>query len=146
MSSTKVAKAAKAIAFTAKANENHNYIKVKNVIKWLKLGHEVRVQINGKSDQIKAMENVYNLIQNDVKSGARFLQKVVKPDSIKFTLRPNQESSHLMSDDTKDPMEDVEGEISGLVASQDIFSEEFEEELSKSIKIERSKNKKNNKL
>lgn len=133
-------KAAKLITFTAKASESHNAVKVKNVIKWLKSGHEVRVQISGKADRHKAMEEIYDKLQNDFKSGAKFLQKAVRPDMIKVTLVPTSEAADLVvpEKDTKDVGEEIEE----LVGDNDVFSGDFEKELSESIQKEMSKNKK----
>lgn len=141
MSGARVAKAVKTILFTAQANDHHNSIKTKNLIKWLKSGHEVRVQINGKADKHKAMESVYKMIEDDVKSGAKILQKVVKPEHIKFTIKPTEQAANFSVDESKETA-DVDNEIESLVADQDLFSGDFEAQLSESIQKEKSKNKK----
>lgn len=141
MSGSRAAKAVKTILFTAQANDHHNSIKTKSLIKWLKSGHEVRVQINGKADKQRAMEDIYKTIESDVRSGARILQKVVKPENIKFTIRPTEAAASLMVDDSKETT-DVDKEIESLVADQDVFSGDFEAQLSESIEKEMSKNKK----
>lgn len=135
-----VAKAAKVIIFTAQASENHTAVKVKNVLKWLKSGHEVRVQINGKPDRHKLMESIYNRLETESKSGATSLQKVVKPDSIKFVLRPTADANNIQIDDSKTTV-NVDGDIDKIVGDKDLLSGEFEEELEKSIRDEKNKNK-----
>lgn len=85
--------ASKAIKFTAQATESHTAIKIKNVIKWLKKGHEVQVQILGTPDKQKSMESIYKDLERSVKPGADVLQKNFKPDIIRFTLRPRQDHS-----------------------------------------------------
>lgn len=138
MSASKIAKT---IVFTAQANELHTSIKLKNVVKWLKTGYEVRVRITGREDRQKAMEDTYKLLEKDIKSGARFLQKVVKPDSIKVVLMPTEDAANLEIDDRKYKV-DVEKEISEITSDQDIFSEEFEKTLQESIREEQRRNKK----
>lgn len=136
-----VSKVAKAIVFTAQAQEHHTLVKLRNVIKWLKSGHEVRVQITGKPDRQKAVDEIYGLIEKDIKSGARFLQKVAKPGSIKVTLRPNEDSANLEADYSKLTV-DIDKEISDMTDGKDIFSEDFEKGLQNSIQEERRKKKK----
>lgn len=137
-----VAKAAKAIIFSAQAHESHTAIKVKNVLRWLKSGHEVRVQISGKSDRQKAMEAILGHLEKEAKSGARFLQKVVKPGSIKVILMPTVEAANIKISDNEKISLNVDEELQNLTSDRDVFSEEFEKDLIKSIREERSKNKK----
>lgn len=87
MSATKVA--SKAIIFTAQAQEHHTQVKIKSVLKWIKTGYEVKVQISGTADRQKAMDSILKEIESNVKSGAKIKQKQVKPDSIKFFLIPS---------------------------------------------------------
>lgn len=137
-----MSKVAKVICFTAQSSEKHVADKVKSVLKWLKSGHEVRVKIEGKADRHKAMENIYKTLERDVSSGARFLQKSVKPEFIKFVLMPTKEACDLEIKDNKIKVE-VEEELASIMSNKDIFSEDFEKELLKSIKDEKIKNKKN---
>lgn len=139
MSASKVAKT---IVFTAQSHELHTSIKLRNVLKWLKAGHEVRVRITGREDRRKAMEDTYKLLEKDIKSGARFLQKVVKPESIKVTLMPTEEAANLKVDEENDTVVDVEKELNEITSDQDIFSEDFEKTLQKSIRDELRRNKK----
>lgn len=134
-------KVAKAIIFTAQAQEHHTSVKLKNVLRWLKGGYEVRIQITGRPDRQKAMEDIYTLLEKDIKSGARFLQKVVKPGSIKVTLKPTEDAANLDFESAKVSV-DVEKEISSIAADKDIFSEDFEKDLIESIREERRKLKK----
>lgn len=136
-----VSKVAKAIVFTAQAHEHHTSVKLRNVIKWLKSGHEVRVQITGKPDRQKAIDEIYGIIEKDIKSGARFIQKAVRPGSIKVILRPNEDSANLKVDDSK-VIADIDKEISDMMDGKDIFSDDFGKDLLNSIKEERNKNKK----
>lgn len=134
-------KAAKSIIFTAQASDNHNAIKLRNVLKWLKSGHEVRVRINGKQDRMKGMEAVYKELEKEVSSGSRILQKVIKPDSIRFTLMPTSEASNFKIEDATRAAMNEEELISDISPEKDIFSDDFEKELAKSIREERTKNK-----
>lgn len=138
MSASKVAKT---IAFTAQASNSHTATKIKNVLRWLKSGHEVRVQISGKADRQKAMDAIYKDIENEVKSSARFLQRVVKPESIKVILRPTEVAADIEISDTKGTA-NVDEEINEIIGEKDIFSEEFEKDLMRSIRDETTKNKK----
>lgn len=136
------AKAAKSIIFTVQASENHNAIKLKNVLRWLKSGYEVRVRINGKQDRMKGMESVFKELEKEVNSGCRILQKVTKPESIKFILRPTAEATNFVIEDATKAAMSEEDLISDITSSEkDIFSEDFEKELAKSIREERTKNK-----
>lgn len=134
-------KALKAIVFTAVAQNHHNAIKIRNVLKWLKTGHEVRVQINGKSDRQKAIESIFKELESSTKTGAKVIQKVVKPDSIKFYLRPTEDAASIVVDDDHDGQSKYLED--SLTQGKDVFSDDFEAELDKSIKedIERSKRK-----
>lgn len=135
------AKALKNIALTATAQDSHNTLKYKNILKWLKSGHEVKVAITGKADRHKAIENIYKQLQKETKSAALVKQMVEKPDSIKFYLKPTPEAANLVIDEDlghSDPDQD----ISEITEGKDVFSEEFEKELDESIKGETGKMKK----
>lgn len=134
-----VNKVIKTIAFTAVAQEHHNHIKIKNLMRWLKSGHEVRVQINGKADRQNAMENIFKQLEKEVKSGAEVKQKVIKPDYIKFYLRPTPEAANFV---IEEPNLDNSDNLSDITANKDILSGDFEEELNKSIREEIMKKKK----
>lgn len=136
-----IVKAAKAVAFSAQAHESHTAIKVKNVLRWLKSGHEVRVQISGKSDRQKAMENILDNLEKEAKSGAKFMQKVVKPGVIKVILRPTEEAANIKISDTKNIL-NAEEEMEYITSDRDLLSEDFEKDLLQSIREERLKNKK----
>lgn len=139
MSASKVAKA---IIFTAQSQEHHTSIKVKNVLKWLKGGYEVRVQINGRPDRQRAMDDIYSLLEKDIRSGAKFLQKVVKPGSIKVTLKPTDDAANLDIESGSKTKVDVEKELKDIAGDKDIFSEDFGKDLIESIRDERKKSKK----
>jgi hypothetical protein len=131
-------KALKTIALTAVAQDHHNAIKIKNIAKWLKSGHEVRIQISGKSDRQKAMENIFKQVEGTVKSGARVVQKVVKPDSIKFYLKPTPDAANMViEEDHGNEMKDLDDIIKG----KDILSDDFVSELEKSIKDDKKMSK-----
>lgn len=130
---------AKAVAFTAQASEHHNEMKIRSVLKWLKTGHEVRIQITGKADRQRAMEAIYKQLEKEAKSGAKFLQKVIKPESIKVTLRPTEEAANYIIDDSSKTSLSVDKELELIMSDKDIFSDEFEQELDKSINEEKGK-------
>lgn len=136
-----VAKGIKTIVITAQATNSHNSVKVKNVLRWLKSGHEIRVKITGKADRQKAMESMYKQMEKDINQGARFLQKVVKPDTIKFTLQPTKDAENIVIDDSNSLDADDQS-YDSVDEKQNIFSDEFEEELEKSIQEEKTKHKK----
>lgn len=127
-------KLAKTIILTAQSSEIHTAVKIKNVLKWLKSGHEVRVSINGKKDRQKAMEELTKRIEDEAKMGAKLLQRVVKPESIKFVLKPTEKASEIIIPDTKE--EEGEESIDDIVSGKDILSDEFQEELERSIRKE----------
>lgn len=126
-----VKKSLKIIALTAAAQDHHNAIKIRSILKWLKTGHEVRIQINGKSDRQKAMESLFKRLESDSRSGARVIQKVVKPESIKFYLRPTQDAANIVIDDQQE--DSLEDSVEDFVSGKDVFSDEFESELKQSI-------------
>jgi translation initiation factor 1 (eIF-1/SUI1) len=132
-------KAFKTIAFTAVAQDHHNAIKIKNVLKWLRTGHEVRVAINGKSDRQKAMEAVLKELESKAKSGAKITQKVVKPDSIRFYMRPTAEAVNIVIDETQD---DRSNDLDIVTQGKDIFSDDFVAELERSINEDKKKSRK----
>jgi predicted nucleotidyltransferase len=136
MSSAK--KALKVIAFTAVAQEHHNAVKMRNVLKWLKTGHEVRIQINGKTDRQKAMESIFKQLETNTRSGAQVIQKVVKPDSIKFYLRPTEEAANIVIEESQD---DELKNVDALTRGKDVLSDDFENELVRSIEEDRKKSK-----
>lgn len=140
MSIVKATKAAKAIALSAQAHEGHNSVKLKNVLRWLKSGHEIRVQITGKSDRQKAIEGIYDQLEKEARSGARFLQKVIKPGSIKVTLMPTEEAANIKISEAR-IAPSAEEEIESMTSDRDVFSEDFEKDLLKSIREDRAKNK-----
>lgn len=142
MSGVRAAKAAKSIIFSSQSTDAHTQSKIKSVIKWLKSGHEVRVQITGKQGKSQAMENIYTRIEEDVKSGARLLQKAVRPDLIKFYLMPTEGSVSLKLKNPTQETVGVDDEIADLLGDQDIFSESFESKLLDSIKQEKKNRKK----
>lgn len=123
-------KIAKSIIITAQASENHNVIKLRSIIRWLKSGHDVRVSITGKADRHTAMELIKERIEKDVKTAAKIQQKIVKPESIKFVLKPTEEAANLLLPDHKI---DADQELESLVKEKDILSDEFEKELEVSI-------------
>jgi hypothetical protein len=137
-----LSKAAKAIIFTAQSQEHHTSVKLRNVLRWLKGGYEVRVQITGKPDRQKAMEDIYSLLERDIKSGARFIQRVAKPGSIKVILKPTEDAANLDIEGSGKVTVDVEKEISDISADKDVFSENFEKDLIESIREERKKTRK----
>ena len=132
-------KAIKSIIFTAVAQEHHNATKIKNVLKWLKTGHEVRIRIEGKSDRQKAMESIFKDLKSSARSGAKVIQKVTKPNSIKFYLKPTQDAATIFVDEDQDGngLPDVDKMTEG----QDILSDDFAEELDKSIAEESKRSK-----
>lgn len=135
-------KVSKVIQLTAQANEQHNFTKVKSILKWIKSGHEVRVKIVGKPDKKKIMESLADQIERDSKQGARLLQKVIKPDSIKLTLLPTENSGELQLNKDTEEVQDLVEEIDRLTSEKDIFSDEFEKELDKSISEDPSRKRK----
>jgi len=137
-------KAVKAILFSAQAQEHDVLTKIKNVQKWLKSGYNIKVQINGKADRHKAIEALYKQIETSTKLGAEFTQKVVKPESIKFIMKPTPGADALKIDDSTDKASD-EKELESIMSGVDVFSDEFEKQLAESIRQERQKNKKRSK-
>lgn len=128
-------KVLKTIAFTATSQEAHVSMKIKNVLKWLKTGHEVRVNIQGKEDRKKSMEAIFAQIQKEVRDGADVKQKVVRADAIKFSLKPTPAAAKLALDET----EQTEDDLDALTSGKDILSEEFERELLQSIEEDKKK-------
>jgi len=131
-------KVLKQIAFTAASQEHHVSIKVKSVLKWLKSGHEVRISINGKADRQKAMESIYKQLESQAKSGAEIKQKMVKPDSIKFNMRPTKDAASIVVDESSFKDQDID-DLESITTGKDVFSEDFEKELDESLKNERNK-------
>lgn len=134
-------KAIKSIAFSVQAESKHNSVKINNLIKWLKSGHEVRVDITGKADRFKAIEALYKDLESEIHQGAKFTQKIIKPDSMRFVLKPTKDIEKIVEKKAS-AKSDNDDEILNLREDVDIFSREFEAELTKSIKEERNKNKK----
>lgn len=142
MSSTKITKITKIITLTAQATESHNQVKVNSILKWLKSGHDVRVSIKGRSDRQKQMESVFQKIERESRPGSRVLQKIVKPESIKFTLNPNEGAANIVINDIVRHDKAEENDVESLYVDKDLFSDDFEKELDESIKDEIAKNKK----
>lgn len=132
-------KVLKAITFTCKSPEFHNDIKVRKIMGWLKSGHEIQVDICATEGKFKAAEKIYKDLEIQTKSGAKFANKVVKPNSIKFKIIPTQGATNFLLEATDTTIDDNSGDINDDV---DVFSEDFEKELDKSIALERSRNKK----
>lgn len=132
-----MSKAAKLIYFTAKSQEHDVNIKLKSIMRWLKSGHEVRVRIEGSAERHRAMENIYKQLEKDIKQNATFLQRVVKPDSIKFVLKPSAGMDNIELNEQSESSV----EIDQLSNGKDLLSEEFEKELEQSIMDELSKKK-----
>lgn len=135
-------KTIKTIALTATSQRHHVSVKVKSIIGWLRAGHEVRVTISGKSDRRQSMEEVFSAIENDTKYSARIYQKLLKPDSIRFNLKPTNSAINIEIDQNRSSREDPEHVINELTQGKDLLSDDFEKELDASIKNEASKNKK----
>lgn len=132
----------KIITLTVQATENHNQIKVNNILRWLKSGHDVKVNITGRSDRQKQMESICQKIEKETRPGSKLLQKVIKADSIKFTLQANENSANLVIDDAHNASASADDGLDSIVAGKDILSEEFEQELSKSIRGDTDRMKK----
>lgn len=131
-----MSKASKLIYFTAKSQEHDINIKLRSILKWLKSGHEVRVRIEGSSEKRKAMESIYQQLENDVKQNATFLQKIVKPDSIKFVMKPTVDAADIKiskSHETKP--------VVNSLSAEDLLSDEYGKELDESISRDRPKRK-----
>lgn len=131
-------KTLKWVKITAQATENHTNIKLKSILKWLKAGHEVRVDITGKADRSKQILSLCNHIEKETRSGSRSLQKIIKPDKIRFTLSPTEGASNLVVDDL--PKCDYLESLSSH--DKDLLSDELEKELEQSIQDQMKKNKK----
>lgn len=134
-----MSKASKLIYFTAKSQEHDINIKLRNILKWLKSGHEVRVRIDGSSERRKAMDNIYFQIERDAKQNALFMQKVVKPDSIKFIMKPIG-SAGISETNSVEPHAPPIAQTENLTA-ENLLSDEFEKELEKQLSTERPKRK-----
>lgn len=130
----------KTVVIAANAQDHHVSVKTKNVLKWLKSGHEVRVQIEGKPDRQKAMENIYKQIEKLVKNGADVKQKVVKAEAIKFNLKPTAQAANLVVDEST--ADDASRELDQITEGQDMLSDDFGKELEKSIEKEKGRGKK----
>lgn len=135
------AKATKLITFTAQAHENHTSMKIRNVLKWLKSGHDVDVKISSGSKGRTAVELIYKQLQNDVKSGAKFTNMVSQQNMITVSLNPTKDAANLVIEESRVKPTAEEKSFDSL-DNQDIFSDEFDAELEKSIKNEMSKHKK----
>lgn len=134
----------KAIVFTAQANVHDTSVKVRNVMKWLKAGHDVRVSIAGKLDRRKSMEAIVSQLHDNIKTGAKFVQQTSKSDKIALMLTPTEDAVNLKTDsDTITLKQKTETQDILITPDKDVFSKEFEMELDRSIQAERNKNKKN---
>lgn len=133
-------KLSKTIAFATSAQDSHNAFKIKNILRWLKSGHEVRVQIDGKADRQKAIEDLMKQIERDTKRAAEMNQKIIKPNSVRFCLKPTKGAESITLDESIEaPKVD---DISEITANKDIFSKEFETELEQSIESDMKHSKK----
>lgn len=124
----------KSIALAAKASPHDVDTKVKNIMKWLKAGHPVKLELNGKPDKHKALEELLEKVENSTKSGAEFSQKQVKAGNIKVVLKPTSGAAKFTLNKSKDEDD--------LNIDTNISLEDLEKELDQSIKDEFSKTKK----
>ncbi|PNF39715.1 hypothetical protein B7P43_G05645 [Cryptotermes secundus] len=65
--------------------------KLKNVTKWLSKTYEVRVVINGDSNNMKCAEQVYDMIAESMKTEGRIVQKRQKGGDLRFQILPLKE-------------------------------------------------------
>jgi len=94
----------------------------------------VKVSIKGSSDRQKSMETVLSHLVSEVKNRGEMNQKVVKPDSIKFNLKPTPAAKDY-KDDGVEEFEDIDQ----ITKGKDLMSEEFEAELQESIRHDKSR-------
>lgn len=131
-------KAPKLITLTAQASESHNSIKLRNILKWLKSGHEIRVTITGKHDRMKAIDAIHERIQKDAGAGSKVVLQNRKPGLLKMTLLPTDEAKNIkIVDAMKAANSDVQSD--DIAKDTDVFSEEFDQALKKSIDEEKRK-------
>lgn len=128
-------KAIKLITISSKATEQHTSFKLKTILKWLKAGHDVKVEITEKQGAKRPVESIFDQIRSDVKPAALISQKQVKPESIKFVLKPTKEAANLVIPDKVCEDDDIET----LTSDKDLLSEDFNSLLEESIQNERSK-------
>lgn len=131
-------KVMKSLALAATAQNSHVAMRVKNVIGWLKAGHEVNVSIKGRPDRRKYMEDVMKQIETKVAIGAKVTQRQDRNDTIRFVLKPTADAVNLKYAEDSSNSLDVEE----LVKDKDLMSDEFVKELEESISQDSDKLKK----
>lgn len=134
------AKAAKVVALTAKASEHSIATKVRSIVKWVKTGITVKVQITGKPDRFKAISAIYDEIEDNVKAGARIQCKVIKPEYIKFEIAPTDPEKLHVPEKSKELIEPQADK-----PDVELLSDEFEKDLIESIRREREDRRKSSK-
>lgn len=127
-------KAIKTIVLASKASPHDVDTKLRNILKWLKAGHQVKLEVTGKPDKHKALEELFEKVEVHTKSSATFAQKQIRAGNIKAVLKPTPEAANLL---INKPTEETELKIDTNASLDDI-----EKELNQSIKDELSQTKK----
>jgi translation initiation factor IF-3 len=84
-------KEVKTLILRNKTADNDVLSKARQMNKWIEKGHIVRVMIGQPGEQGDP-DHIYKLIEENMKeTGARFLQKIVKPGQIRFQVNPPKE-------------------------------------------------------
>lgn len=127
-------KAFKTIALTAKSSSHDVETKLRNILKWLKAGHSVKLELSGKPDKHKALEDLLHRVESDTRPGAEMSQKTVKPGMIKLTMKPTAEAANLKVRDSK-----TDTSADDVTVDPNASFDDLEKALDNSIKDEVNK-------
>lgn len=129
-------KAFKTIALTAKSSSHDVDTKLRNIVKWLKAGHSVKVELSGKPDKHKALEDLLYRVESDTKPGAAVAQKTVKAGLIKLVMKPTPGAANL-----KVRGKEEDNSVDDMTVDTNTSFDDLEKQLNDSIKDEISKHK-----
>ncbi|XP_066154338.1 translation initiation factor IF-3, mitochondrial [Euwallacea fornicatus] len=85
-------KGEKMLILSQNISEHDLQTNIKKIAKWLEKKHEVRVVINGNVNNNVKAENIYSLLEKNITSIGRLVQKRQKGTDIKFQILPLKET------------------------------------------------------